>query len=65
MTKSDQGETLAAIRQESQAGGLEPRRIERIAKDGRTVEVSLIVSALVDDTGKTYAIATTERSVGI
>jgi two-component system CheB/CheR fusion protein len=53
---------LAAVRQQSGDGVLEPQRIERIAKDGRTVSVSVIASALVSNAGETYAIATTERA---
>jgi hypothetical protein len=35
-----------------------------VAKDGRTVEVWLIASALANAAGATYAIATTEREIG-
>jgi two-component system CheB/CheR fusion protein len=63
MPESDREQALAAIRQHCQAGVLEPTRIQRIAKDGRTVHVSLIVCALVNDAGETYAIATTERGL--
>lgn len=59
----DQELTLVAFRHECEAGDLEPKRVQRIAKDGRIVEVALIASALQDDSGKTYAIATTERPV--
>jgi hypothetical protein len=34
-----------------------------MAKDGRTVLVSAIVSALIDNEGEIYAVATTERGV--
>jgi two-component system CheB/CheR fusion protein len=54
---------LATVRQQCQAGVLEPQRQQRVAKDGRTLEVSVIVSALVNDAETTYAIATSERSV--
>ncbi len=63
MPENEREQALATFRQQSQAGVLEPQRIRRIAKDGRTVQVSLIVSALVDDAGETYAIATTERGL--
>ncbi len=43
---------------------LKPYRAQRITKDGGTVEVWLTATALVDHTGKTYAIATTEREIG-
>ena len=61
--ESEREQALATVRQLCQAGVLEPRRQQRIAKDGRTLQVSLIVSALVNEAGETYAIATTERSV--
>jgi two-component system, chemotaxis family, CheB/CheR fusion protein len=63
MQESEREQALATVRQQSQAGVLEPQRQQRIAKDGRTLQVSVIVSALVNDAGETYAIATTERSV--
>ena len=63
MPDDDRERTMAAIQQQCETGVLEPERTKRIVKDGRTVEVTLMVSALVDDAGKTYAIATTERSI--
>jgi two-component system CheB/CheR fusion protein len=61
--ESERVRALAAVRQQCEAGILEPLRQQRIAKDGRTVQVLVIVSALVNDAGETYAIATTERGV--
>ena len=55
---------LAAVKQLSHAGVVQPYRVQRIAKDGRTVEVMLTASALVNDNGETYAIVTTEREAG-
>ena len=63
MPERDREEALAAVRQQCHAGVLEPQRQQRIAKDGRTLDVSVIVSGLVNDAGETYAIATTERGV--
>jgi two-component system CheB/CheR fusion protein len=63
MPEADREQALAAFRQQCQAAVLEPQRTQRIAKDGRTVQVSLIASELVNDAGETYAIATTERIV--
>ena len=40
---------------------LEPYDTQRMTKDGRIVEVSIISTALLDTSGKLYAIATTER----
>ena len=54
---------LAEVRQHSGAVVLEPYRTQRLAKDGRIVEVLLTASALVDEAGETYAVATTEREV--
>jgi two-component system, chemotaxis family, CheB/CheR fusion protein len=56
-------EALAAVRQQSQAEVMAPYRMPRIAKDGRTVEVWLTATALVNDSGDVYAIATTERKM--
>jgi two-component system CheB/CheR fusion protein len=56
-------EALAAVRQQGRAGVLEPYRMQRIAKDGRIVEIWLTATALVNDSGGVYAIATTERKV--
>jgi two-component system CheB/CheR fusion protein len=37
--------------------------MQRIAKDGRIVEIWLTATALVNDAGDVYATATTEREV--
>jgi two-component system CheB/CheR fusion protein len=44
-----------------QADILEPHYTQRMTKDGAVVEVSLISTALVNEAGQTYAMATTER----
>jgi two-component system CheB/CheR fusion protein len=56
-------EALSVLQQLSQAEVMEPYRMQRIAKDGRIVEIRLTATALVNDSGKVYAIATTERKV--
>ncbi len=56
-------EALELLRKQIHAEVLEPYRVQRIAKDGRVVEVSLISTALVRDSGQAYAIATTERAI--
>jgi len=56
-------EALATVRQQSRAEVLEPYRMQRIAKDGRIVEVALTATALVNESGEAYAIATTERKI--
>lgn len=63
LPENEREHALAAFRQQSEAGTLEPQRTQRIAKDGRTVPVSIVVSALVNEAGETYAIATTERDL--
>jgi two-component system CheB/CheR fusion protein len=59
--KAQQPEALERVQQLSQAQTLEPYRTQRLAKDGQVVEVTLTASALVNETGRIYAIATTER----
>jgi two-component system CheB/CheR fusion protein len=63
MPGPNQDQALLALRQQSETGSLEPKRMPRLTKDGRTLEVSLVVSPLLDNAGKTYGIATTERAV--
>ena len=57
-----QAEALDRVKQLSQAKVLEPYLTQRLTKDGRVVDVSMISTALIDTTGQTYAIATTERA---
>ena len=57
-----QREALEVVRQLSHAEVLQPYQMDRIAKDGRIVHVSLTATALVDEAGAVYAIATTERA---
>jgi len=52
-------DTLAKL---SRAKILEPYRTRRLTKSGASVEVSIISTALLDEVGKIYAIATTERT---
>jgi two-component system, chemotaxis family, CheB/CheR fusion protein len=61
MTKDDQEQKLADLRQLCLSGGLDPQLTQRVTKDGRILQVSLIVSPLVNEAGEAYAIATTER----
>ena len=56
-------EALAVLRRQSEAEVMEPYRMQRIAKGGRIVEIRLTATALVNDSGAVYAIATTERKV--
>jgi two-component system CheB/CheR fusion protein len=49
----------------SNAEILEPYRTRRLAKDGTGREVSIISTALVNEAGQMYAIATTERAIEV
>jgi two-component system CheB/CheR fusion protein len=55
-------EALAKLHQLSRAEILEPYRTQRITKDGNAVEVWMTSTALVNEAGQLYAIATTERT---
>jgi two-component system CheB/CheR fusion protein len=55
-------EALAIVRQLSGAAVMQPYHMERIAKDGRVVRVSLTATALLNESGAVYGIATTERA---
>jgi len=54
---------LSTVRQLGQSDVLEPYRMQRIAKEGRIVDVWLTATALANDAGEVYAIATTERAI--
>ena len=60
-----QEKELAKIQQLIHSEILEPCRSERIAKDGRIVKVRVVATALLNDAGQVYAIATTEREVSM
>ena len=60
--KALQESALVRVHQLSQAETLEPYQTQRIAKDGSVKEVSLTSTALVNESGHMYAIATTERA---
>ena len=53
--------SLAKVREIARTGASTPHQSQRLAKDGRAIEVWVTASSLVDETGKAYAIATTER----
>ena len=55
--------SLAIVKQLARAEVLEPYRLQRIAKGGRIVGVWLTATALMNETGEAYAIATTERGI--
>ena len=55
-------EALATLVRLSRAEILQPYRTQRITKEGAVLEVSIISTALVNEAGQMYAIATTERT---
>jgi PAS domain S-box-containing protein len=54
---------LDKIAQLSRAEILEPYRTQRLTKDGRVKDVSIISTSLLNEAGEMYAIATTERVI--
>jgi two-component system CheB/CheR fusion protein len=54
-------DALGLLHQLSRTDILEPYLTQRIAKDGTVKEVSIVSTALVNEAGQMYAIATTER----
>ena len=54
-------EALAVVQKLSGAAVLQPYQMERVAKDGQILQISLTATALADTKGAVYAIATTER----
>lgn len=61
--ESRKEEELAKLKKLKNAEVQEPYRTQRLAKDGRIVEVWLTVTSLVDEAGGVYAIATTELEI--
>ena len=55
-------DALARIRQLSLNEILEPYRTQRLARDGRVIDIWMTATALRDAAGQLYAIATTERA---
>jgi two-component system CheB/CheR fusion protein len=60
--KALQDSALAKVRQLSQSQTLKPYATQRLTKGAQVMEVTLTSTALVNDAGQMYAIATTERS---
>ncbi len=52
---------LTSLAQLSRAEVLKPYLTQRLAKSGQSVEVSIVSTALVNEAGVMYAVATTER----
>jgi len=63
MPEGRRREGLAQLRQQSRPEVVEPYRMQRIAKDGRILEVALTATVLVNESGEAYAIATTEKGI--
>jgi len=63
--EGSRAEALAAVQKLSRAEILEPYHSQRIAKDGGVVKVWITSTALVNNVGQIYAIATTERAEGL
>jgi two-component system CheB/CheR fusion protein len=61
--ESRKEEELATLKKLLRADVLEPYRVHRLARDGRIIEVWLTATSLVNEAGKVYAIATTEREI--
>jgi two-component system, chemotaxis family, CheB/CheR fusion protein len=55
-------DTLLKLHQLSLSESLEPYQTQRISKDGSIIEVWMTATALINETGLMYAIATTERA---
>lgn len=54
---------VVKLKQLSRAEILEPYRTQRLTKSGKIVEISMIATALLNEDGQMYAIATTERAI--
>jgi len=54
--------TSSKMRQLSATHSLEPFDTQRLTKDGRVLDISLTATALLDEAGQMYAVATTERA---
>ena len=53
---------LDTLAQLSRSEILEPYRTQRLTKDGRVIGVTIISTALLNEAGEIYAVATTERA---
>ena len=59
--KAQQAKALGRVRELSESAILAPYQTQRLAKDGKVLNVSLHSTALINESGDVYAIATTER----
>ena len=65
MPEATRKEYMAALLERYQADSLQPLLIDKVNKNGTAIRVSLIASPLMNDSGETYAIATTERALQV
>jgi two-component system CheB/CheR fusion protein len=65
LPESMRAEALQVVKRLVKADVLKPYRMQRITKDGRMVNIWLTATALVNEGGRIYAIATTERERGL
>ena len=56
-------QAIALVRRLSLAEVLEPYRVQRLARDGQIVEVTMTSTALVNASGAVYGVSTTERGI--
>jgi two-component system CheB/CheR fusion protein len=63
--ESAREEELAAVGRPGHGEVLRPHRTQRLAKDGRIVEVMKTSTALMNEAGEAYAVATTERKLDV
>ena len=61
--KGRQEEALAKVHQLNEAEILEPYRTQRMTKDGAVLDVWMTATALLNESGQMYAVATTERAI--
>nr|WP_319563297.1 chemotaxis protein CheB [uncultured Rhodoferax sp.] len=60
-----QSNALAQVQQLGLAHTLAPFQTQRLTKDGRVLDISLTATALLNEQGQVYAIATTERECNV
>jgi two-component system CheB/CheR fusion protein len=53
---------LQTVKQLAEHAVLQPYRLQRLTKSGQIIEVIVTATALIDEAGQVYAIATTERT---
>lgn len=58
-----QKDFFASVFTQSREDTPQPLRTKRLTKDGRSIDVWVTVSTLVNESGQTYAISTTERLI--